>query len=375
MSVLPILVGGGLGAYSVALSFFEAFGVHAHVVHPRTDRLCRRAAFLHAHPVASLGAQAVREVCRLCEGRGRDTALVVPCDETAAACLLHERADLPSDASLLLPDASVGALLCDRAQTLACLNRLGIPTIPHIVFSSVGELARQQAAGAVTFPAVLASAERTSLVRASCVASRADAFAAASAIFGAGCRDALLLRSVLTGRSPLQKTLVTVHDRTCRVTGAVLARSVTPTDPAAPRYTALLAEAQDAFSSRLCRAAEQLGCRGVIQYDIVYDANGRPFVWDLHLSAGEHVDVLRACGISLARTLVEQARGEQTTACMRYPAVYWHTASARIVRRTGIPREAKEAMARQATGFAFEPTVSMSCRLVHHRVWHIPFFR
>lgn len=355
-SLLPVLIGGDLGAYSVALSFYEAYGVCSHVFFDRAGNAPPHAPFLRAHAVSSLTSRGRDALMRFADAHGDQVLLLVPCTEAAMAFVMNERGTLSARYRMLLQDPSVFAVVRDRAALLAELSHLGVPVVPHLCFSSVGEFARKQAATPVAYPAILLPTDRyaSPTCRPVRVDTRADVLAAVSACFSTGYRGELMLRSVIGAQAPLLKTLVVIQDRACRVVAAVQARSVLRGEEG-NACAALLAEPPDRAALALCRASERLGYCGVACFDLAYDGHGRAYVLDMHPCGGRHVDLLRAAGISLARLLVTQVQGGESPPCLQYPEVYWRCISDRTVVREGTSREVAEAMRRLAHGFAFCP--------------------
>ncbi len=349
---LPVLLGGGLGTYAMALSFFETYGITSYVLFDDGESPPPRARFLRAHAIPAWHMQGVRALMRLVDRYPLCERILIPCSDRTMAFAMEQREILRSKYHTILPSSDAYATICDRDILTARMAKKGLSLVPRLRFSSVGEFARRQASVSLPFPAVLCSeSDAPAFVRR--VKDREAVLAAASSYFASGQRDPLVLTPLVGGKMPLYKVTLAILDQRSHVRAAVQYRSVFRADVPFAKGQAFLAEPADAWTGSLLDVCGSTGFFGVCRVDTVFDEHGKAFVLDVHPTGGICTDLFRAAGISAARELLSTDTDRQT--CTGCPSVYWRNVHDRKVVRTGSRRDVTEAMLRKANGFAFSP--------------------
>ncbi len=349
---LPVLLGGGLAAYAMALSFFESYGITSYALFDDSDDAPPRAKFLRAHAIPSMPLQGMRALIRVADRYPLCDRILIPCTDRAMAFAMGIREMLRSQYRMILPSAASYAALCHRPSLAAHMAKQGISFVPQLSFSSVGEFARRQASVSVPFPALLCSqGDAPTFVRR--VKDREEVLDLCTSFFASGQRQPLVLTPLVGGKMPVHKVILAILDKQSHVRAAVQYRSVFRTDIPFGKKQAFLAEAADALTASLLGVCASTGFCGICRIDTVFDEHATPFVLDIHPTAGACTDLFRAAGMSAAEGLL--ATDTERRSCTEYPAVYWRNVHDRAVMRAGAVRDAMEAMRRKAHGFAFSP--------------------
>ena len=101
----PVLLGADLGCYSLARSFYEAYGVTSYAFGREALGAVRHSKFLRFETVEGMDdPDILRMLLRDLAARGGEaTRLLLPCTDAYAAALMRERESLESDYVLPLP--------------------------------------------------------------------------------------------------------------------------------------------------------------------------------------------------------------------------------------------------------------------------------
>ena len=366
-TLVPVLLGLDLNAYSMAISFYESFGVTSHAFGRYRCGITEHSRFVKTHIVPALSERETAVAALLSFARAHKDAylVLVPCADRYVELAEDVRDRLSPFFHFFLPREEVFRTVSDKASFYALCDGFGIRHPPTHRIRSAKELSALGEDEA-RYPAVLKPSDTNAYYRHPFVGmkkvyfpkDRTEALAVATAVFASGYRGTLLLQPYIGEGRAVAKTLTVCVDRHSRVCAAVLARAVleerAPT--ARGNYSALLTEPLDGFCRSLCCMLTDVGYTGIANLDLLYDADGTPYVLELNARQGRSCDHVRAAGVHLAAFLYAQMTGGVSAVRLQYPTVYWRCVSDRCVRLFA-PREEDvlQCMQRRAHGFAFSP--------------------
>lgn len=366
-TLIPVLLGLDLNAYSMAIAFYEAFGVKSHAFGRYACGITEHSRLVKPHIIPALteretAARALLSFAR--EHRGA-YLLLVPCADRYVELLRDLRARLSPFFHTYFADDTALDAVSDKASFYALCERYAVPYPRTLCIGSPEQLPRLETAD-IPYPAVLKPSDTneyyrhpfTGMQKVYFPKGSAEARAIGMRIYAAGYRGTLLLQQCIGDGAPVAKTLTVAIDRHGHTSLMTLARAVleerTPT--AVGNYAALLTEPTDALSERLCRLLEAIGYRGIANFDLLYDRYGQGYALECNPRQGRSCDHVRAAGINLAAFLYAQCSGGVSAVRKRYPTVFWRCVSDRCVRHLGARAEdVRLCMQLRAHGFAFSP--------------------
>lgn len=366
-TLIPVLLGLDLNAYSMAISFYEGFGVKSHAFGRYRCGITEHSRLVKTHIVPAMTERETAVAALLSFARAHTGAhlLLVPCADRYVELAEDVRDRLSPFFHMLLPNAAIYRTVTDKISFYKLCDSFGIrhpETYVAHTARQMSDVAREMR----VYPAVIKAADTNAYYRHPFAGmkkvyfpkSYTEAIAVATTVFSSGYRGALLLQPYIGEGRAVAKTLTVCVDRHGRVCAAVLARVVleerAPT--ARGNYSALLTEPLDELCRSLCRMLERTGYVGIANFDLLYDDSGEGYVLELNARQGRSCDHVRAAGVHLSAFLYAQLTGGVSAVRMQYPTVYWRCVSDRCVRRFA-PREEDvlRCMERRAHGFAFSP--------------------
>lgn len=343
--VLPVLLGGDANVYGMARSFYEAYGVHSTTV-------CKKALPALAHsrlvqaavenPRLEEDAVFTTVLTALAKAHPGMTCLLVSCADGYTMQLARCREALAPYYRFACPEPSVVQSLGTKERFATVCAAHGLRT-PQSVTLPCGAPLPQLPFG---WPVIVKPADspaywncrfagkrKVYLVR-----SRPELETVVTTVAQGGYRGALLLQEYIPGPD----TALSVVNAYCTEEGTVpwivqaqvLMQERTP--EGVGNYGALLVEParQDAaLLTALAGLLRQSGWRGFANFDLKYDPQGQPVLFEMNPRQGRASYACTAAGASLARPLVEElVQQTGVTLPVLRPAV-WYTAPWGVVRR------------------------------------------
>ena len=364
---IPVLLGLDLNAYSVAISFYERFGVVSHAFGRYRLGITEASRIVRVHIVANLleGEKGIEALFSFAEKYPNKTLLLIPCADWYHELMQVHRERLCQKFKFLIPAPEHFALSANKESFYSLLSKHGTPYPECVVFDKKDCFENKiDFKSSVSYPAVLKPSSSTSywkhpfpnMKKVYFPKNSAEAEEIANRIFLSGYDDRLILQRRIVSEPP-ESAVLTVFCNREGAKGAVLARVLLEEN--APRakgnYSALITFPLDSICYKLIRLLEGIGYIGIANFDILYDKMGA-YVLEMNARQGRSGDYVRAAGLHLSDFLVGTLLGGEVREKFHYPHVYWRCVSDRTVRayaeNADMLREAEEL---KKFGYAFSP--------------------
>lgn len=343
--VLPVLLGGDANVYGMARSFYEAYGMHSVAVCKRTlpalahSRLVKVAV---EHPRLEEDGVFTAVLMALAKAHPDKTCLLISCADGYTLQLARCREALAPYYRFACPAPAVVQSLGTKEGFAAVCAAHGLRTPKSVTLPGGAPLPELP----FGWPVIVKPADSPAYWncrfpgkrKVYLTHSRAELENVVATVAQGGYRGALLLQEYIPGPD----TALGVVNAYCArdgsvpwiVQGQVLLQERTP--EGVGNYGAILTEPprQDAaLLTALAELLRQSGWRGYANFDLKYDPQGEPVLFEMNPRQGRASYFCTAAGANLARPLVEDL--VQTTAVappVLRPSV-WYTAPWGVVRR------------------------------------------
>lgn len=328
-SITPVLLGGDLNAYSVALAFREAYGVRSHAFMSKKCGATEKSHFIRQHIISGIDdvRVAVPELLRFAAENIGTELFLIPCSDEAVTLSLDMRSVLRGTFNMILPDKTVYRSVSDGCSFYSLLHRYGLPC-PEYVFFECGKSPSDKKLSAVGFPAVITPSDglehsfaaRGEKREAYLVRDPRDARDAIKRIFDSGYKKRIILRRRVEDDGQCS-TLTTFSDTSGQVVRAVLGRVVL--ERSFGSYSAIITKPLNALSFKIIRFLNSIGYVGFANFKIYGEGDGA-LVLEMNARQGKSCDHLRCAGVNIAKLIVRATSGEELIPLFEYNEVYWH---------------------------------------------------
>lgn len=312
-NLVPVLLGGDLNAYSVALSFKQRFNVNSHVFTRYRCGATENSRFITTHLCSGIcdSNVALPELLLFASKHSGSRLLLIPCSDTYLEMLYEIRDAIEGLYLILIPSEEDYYTLTDKAQFYSLLRKYKIPSPKSYAISKneIGKIEKLD----ISYPAVLKpsrSAEYNSCVfkgkkKVYFVNSKEEAAAIAERIYSSEYRGRLILQQKLSDRAQ-SFVLTTLSNSEGRVVRASLGKilMLERSDTGYGNYSAIMTTPLDCISLSLINMLNKISYRGIANFDIMRDGEGA-YCLELNARQGRSCDYLRASGISLAEYFVK----------------------------------------------------------------------
>ncbi|MCQ2413951.1 MAG: hypothetical protein MJ082_04040 [Clostridia bacterium] len=376
-NLTPVLLGLDLNAYSVALSFYETYGVISHAFGRYPCGITRYSGIVESHVVPDILEQkGVAALLSFAAAHKGEDLFLVPCGDWYLHFVLDHRDALSTAFRMFLPEKTVAKTLSDKSEFFALCVKHGIPTPKTEILTDLGDKDRFFLGGEIGFPSVLKAADSTEYFahphegqrKADFPKTPKEAEAVLERVFRSGYTGKMIWQEYIPARSA--ETLTVYADAYCRVRCAVRAKVLL--EEQAPRargnYSALQSLPLDGLCRDLVRFTEAVGYRGICNYDILRSSKG-DCVLELNPRQGRSCDYLRAAGISLASLLVGGADGVYQPARFTYREALWRCVGRSTLRRLCAPEDRQTVEELEREGKVFSPFSNSSDRAPRHTAY------
>jgi D-aspartate ligase len=343
-SVTPVLLGGDLNAYSMAMAFARAEGAVSHVF--ARDRLAVTdfSPYIKLHVVKNLDScdVAVPALLEFAKEHEGERLLLIPCADWYMEMLEYARDALSGHFYFHIPQFEIWRAASDKHSFYSLLDKHFIP-YPRTVRSDAAGCFKN--AMTLKKPLVLKPSDSAEYWRHPFVGMKkvyfpksvVEAEEIARKIYSAGYEGKILLQEQIlsdSGAFADASVLTTYSDSRGRVLRAVLGDVLLeergPT--ARGNYSAIVTRPLDELSKKLIGLLDSIGYKGIANFDII-SASGKSYCLELNPRQGRSADYVRAAGVNLARLLLAQMRGEKIEPSFNYTDVLWCTVPMSCVRR------------------------------------------
>ena len=338
--MIPVLLGGDLNAYSVALAFREAFGVVSHAFVRYRCGATEGSSFIKTHLCSELDdpAVAVPELLKFAAERAGYDLYLIPCADWYVSMIERSKALLSGVYKIHVPDINSWRTLSDKGGFYSAMKKAGIP-YPEYTLLKKREKPSVKTLGEMNYPLVLKPADSTEYWRHRFLGmekvyfpeSPREAAVIISKIVDSGYDGDIILQKQI-GKGRDNRVLTTFSDAEGKVVRAVLGQVVLEETgkTSIGNHSAIVTRPLDKISYSLIDFLNTQKYKGMANFDIIADNTGA-YVLELNPRQGRSCDYLRAAGVNIAELFVRVGDGERIEPRFDYREVYWHYPSNRTV--------------------------------------------
>lgn len=341
-NIVPVLLGGDLNAYSVALAFREAFGVLSHAFVRYRCGATERSSFIKTHLCSELDDPrvAVPELLKFAYRHSGQDLYLIPCADWYVNMLERAKNVLSGIYKIHVPETDTWKKLSDKHTFYLALKDFGIPYPEYEVFMR-GEKPSAKKLSRVEYPAVLKPSDSTEywmhkfdgMEKVYFPKSSAEAAVTICKIINSGYNGNIILQKKI-GEGKDNRVLTTFSDEKGSVVRAVLGQVILEEigKTSMGNHSAIITRPLDKISFALIDFLNKQKYKGIANIDIIADSSG-VYALELNPRQGRSCDYLRAAGVNIAELLVKVGEKEAIQPKYDYREVFWHYPSDRTVRR------------------------------------------
>ena len=339
-NVIPVLLGGDLNAYSVALSFKARYNINSHVFARYRCGATENSRFITTHLCSGIADfnVALPELLYFASKNPDSKLILIPCSDSYIPLIYTIKDAISELYDFILPKEEHYKMLTDKAEFQKTLEKHKIGT-PKTVIISKGEDYREALRGA-RYPAVIkpSSSEKyykhifTGMKKVYFPESEGEGLEIIERIFASGYEGKILLQEKISSKAT-NYVLTTLSDRKGEVIRASLGKVILEErgDSSYGNYSAIITEPLDMMCLSIIKKLNKLAYVGIANFDIMRLGNDF-YCLELNARQGRSCDYLRAGGISLAEYFLENALFENSIKCdFSYREALWHYPKFRTV--------------------------------------------
>lgn len=337
----PVILGGDLGAYSMARAFGEATGFASYIFARERLALCDYSAFTIPLVVKGLddpnvAVEALIEFARLHEN---EMLILVPTADWYMEMLEYSRDVLEEYYCFFIPEFELWRALTDKVSFYQLLREADI-TYPKTAVIGENDIdTLYELTKGIKPPYVLKPSDSSlywktpfsGMQKVYFPYSLDEARYYCKMIFNSGYTGKLVIQERLFEintegelREPSASVLTTFSNSEGKVIRAVMGdialEEIGPTSRG--NYSAIITRGLDAFSLKLISLLDKLKYKGIANFDILRSA-GKSYCLELNARAGRSSDYVRSSGVNLAGLLVKEMSGIVTERCYEYKKTLW----------------------------------------------------
>ena len=331
--IVPVLMGGDLNAYSVALAFCEAYGVISHAFTRYRCGATENSKFIKTHICPGFADMnvAVPELLKFAAENSSAELFLIPCADWYVSMLENVRDILSKSYNVQIPDKNIWDKFSDKCDFYEAARRSGIP-YPEYVSFKYGDVTSEEKIRLIPFPAVIKPSDSTEYWKHPFFDMRKVYFPKScneaqniiEKIFASGYNKRIILQRKV-GNNYTNKVLTTFSDSSGKVVrcvyGDVVLEEIGKTSFG--NHSAIITVPLDEICFKLIDFLNDMKYTGFANFDIMSEGNEK-YVLEINMRQGRSCDYLRAAGVNIAELLVRNARGEFISPDYSYKEIYWH---------------------------------------------------
>ena len=380
--IIPVLLGADLNAYSVALAFYEAYGVTSHAFARYKCGITENSNFIKTHICSGIDNVeiAVPELLNFADKNPGAELFLIPCADWYVAMMESAYGELSKAYNIHIPEREMWKKLTDKYEFYRMMEKEGIKYPDYRAFFSVRDIT-EEALKKIPYPAVIKPADSTEYWKHPFADMRKVYFAknpgeAAGImykIFESGYSGSVILQKRVSEKA-VNKVLTTFSDKSGRVVrgvlGEVILEEVGKTSYG--NHSAIITAPHNKTSLQLIEFLNKIKYVGVANIDIMTDGES-DYVLEINTRQGRSCDYLRAAGVNIGELFVEACRKENVAPDFSYREIYWHYPPHKSVLAHSSEESARKAerLARRGAEFspfanAFEGLIRRAYVLIHN---------
>ncbi|MDE8702483.1 hypothetical protein PZH32_05825 [Adlercreutzia equolifaciens] len=313
--VLPVILGGDIGAYSLARAFHEAYGIVSLVVSQRASHMCSDSTILVNRVEPELEQRSVlHEVLRdIAETHGHQPLLLLGCGDWYVRMIVEMREEL--EGHYLIPYISEELLnrLVLKDSFYRLCEEAGVPIPRTVVYDTADD--PTELTLPFSFPVVAKPASSAAYHYATFpekrkvffLKNRAELEAALSAVSRSSYEGKFLIQEHIPGDDTQMRILTTYSDQQGRVRFAAFGQTLLedPRPMGVGNPLVIVSRENDAIVADAVRLLESVGYTGFANFDIKIDPrDGSHRFFEINTRLGRSNYYVTASGHNVARWLV-----------------------------------------------------------------------
>ena len=317
--VLPVILGGDIGAYSLARAFHEAYGIVPLVLSQANCHLCGDSSILANRVVPHLERREVllAALTETAECFADRTLLLLGCGDWYVRLIVEMRAQL--EGAFIIPyiDEDLLNRLTDKDRFYELCASTGVPT-PRTVVVDLADPQFDPAAIPLPFPFPVVAKPASSAAyhyadfpekqKVFFLHDGAELAAALKAVRGSSYGGKFLIQEMIPGDDTQMRILTTYSDQTGKVRfaafGQTLLEDMRPMGVGNP--LAIVSRVDEAVVAEATRLLEAVGYTGFANFDIKADPrDGSHVFFEINTRLGRSNYYVTAAGYNVARWLVD----------------------------------------------------------------------
>lgn len=346
-SVTPVLLGGDLNAYSMAMSFANAYGVPSYVFSRSRLAITDSSSYIRLKVVNGLDGcdSAVEALTDFAKEHSGENLILVPCADWYMEMLEYARDVLRGYYFFNIPSFEVWRTTSDKASFMRMLDKYGIEHPKTEIYDENTESFAARARK-LRPPFVIKPSDSSEYWRHPFKGMKkvyfADTLAEAEDIYErilrSGYGGKVLLQEYIghnSGAKEPSASVLTAYsgaDGRVRsaVMGDVLLEELSPSGRG--NYSAIVTRPLDSIAKKLIGMLDSIGYTGIANFDILR-ADGKSYCLELNPRQGRSFDYVRSAGVNLAEALTQEMEGGSLGSRFVYPEGVWRCVSRRTVKR------------------------------------------
>ena len=385
--ITPVLLGGDLNAYSMAMSFAEHIGAVSEVFARERLAVTDLSSYINFHTVRDLNDcnVAVPELLSFAKLRHGERLLLVPCADWYVEMLEYARDALTEHFYFNIPSFEVWRAVSDKASFTQLMDKYGISHPKTEIFDEKF-IDFQKRGIKMRPPFVLKPSDSSEywrnpfpdMKKVYFPASLGEARRIAEKIYASGYSGKLLLQEYVGAGSTFASpsTLTVYMNRRAKAIRAVLGDVVLEENGPTARgnYSAIITKELTSLARSLIEMLEDVKYTGIANFDIL-SFGGKDYCLELNPRQGRSCDHLRCAGVSLAELLISDMNAEPQKADFEYREGVWRCVFRRTLQRYSrnkdLVRRAVE-LERKGAGFCvYDRKFDMSLRRRAYVFFHM----
>ena len=339
--ITPVILGGDLGAYSMARSFAEGLGVFSYVFARDRLAICETSSFINLTVVKNLDDPnvAVSVLIDFAKEHTNEALMLIPTADWYMEMLQYSRETLSKYYNFSIPDFEIWRAFTEKSSFYEILSANGVSYPKTVSFSGVEIEKIKKSEFVLKPPYVLKPSDSALYWKNSFEGmqkvyfpySKEDVCLISEKIFASGYEGKIIVQERLLDTDdegfvsePRAMVLTTFSDHSGRVVRAALGEILLEEDAPTARgnYSAIVTAPLNDFCQKLIGLLEKYRYHGIANFDIL-EVGGKYFCLELNARSGRSSDYVRAAGINLANALVKDALGIRMEKIFNYDSILW----------------------------------------------------
>ena len=338
-NVIPVLLGGDLNAYSVALSFKQKYGINSHVFTRYRCGATENSRFITTHLCSGLCDYkvALPELLFFASKHKSARLILIPCSDNYLPLMYTIRKAIEGIYHFCIPKEEDYLKLTDKASFYEILikNKINAPkTVAVSKNDDIDAAVSNMPFGVVIKPSSSTEYNKNvfeGMKKVYFENNPSEAKRIIERIFASGYNERVLIQEKLNAHSA-SYVLTTLSGNDGEVVRASLGKVVLMErgDTSYGNYSAIITEPLDTVSLSLIKMLNKMKYCGIANFDIMREGN-LSYVLELNARQGRSSDYLRAAGISLAEYFLKTAvLKEKMISDFSYKEIFWHYSSDKL---------------------------------------------